>query len=241
MAIKILVTNDDGIDAEGLRVMVDLASKIGEVTVCAPKVQQSAKSHAINIYTPFEVKKVEYEGAVEAYSVDSTPADCVRFGTLGLERDFDLVLSGVNRGLNMGEDIVYSGTLGAIFEANNRKIKAIAFSTDFTGFDSAREWVSKAYDYIVEKDMLSYAELLNVNIPMEVKGILVTKMGGAFFTDSFSEVEKDMWKQTGYCIHSNGHDLTVDTDATIDGYVTITPLQFNRTDTKAYEILKTNN
>ena len=77
--MKILLTNDDGIDAEGLRVVADWAKNLGHVTVCAPKVQQSGKSHAINIYTPFEIKKVDYEGADEAYAVDSSPADCVRF------------------------------------------------------------------------------------------------------------------------------------------------------------------
>ena len=236
--MRILVTNDDGIAGEGLKVLVDFASKLGEVTVCAPKVQQSAKSHAINIYTPFEVKKVEFEGAVEAYSVDSTPADCVRFGTIGLGRSYDLVLSGVNRGLNMGEDIAYSGTVGAIFEASYRDIKGIAFSADINTFKHAREWIDKVYAFIEEKDMLKHASLLNVNIPDEPKGILLTKQGGPFFTDSFSEIEEGVWKQTGYCIHANGHDLTIDSDATIDGYVTVTPLTTSHSDKEAYESIK---
>ena len=236
--MRILVTNDDGIAGEGLRVLVDFASKLGEVTVCAPKVQQSAKSHAINIYTPFEVKKVEYEGAVEAYSIDSTPADCVRFGTIALGRTYDLVFSGVNRGLNMGEDIAYSGTVGAIFEASYRDIKGIAFSADINSFDSARDWIERVYEYIQERDMLKYAKLLNVNIPDNAKDILLTKQGMAFYTDGFSEIEKDLWKQTGYCIHANGHDLTIDTDATIDGYVTVTPLTPSHSDKEAYESIK---
>ena len=235
--MRILITNDDGINAEGIRVLVDFASTIGEVTVCAPKEQQSAKAHAINIYTPFEVKKVEYKGAVDAYAVDSTPADCVRFGTLGLLRDYDLVFSGVNRGLNMGEDIAYSGTAGAIFEASYRHIKGIAFSTEINSFDSARIWVKKAYEYIVANKMLEHADLLNVNIPDNPKGIVVTKQGGAYYTDRFVEIEKDIWQQTGYCIHDNRHDLTIDSDATIDGYVTITPLTHAKTDYKAYELI----
>ena len=104
MAMRILLTNDDGIDAPGLRALADWASTIGDVTVSAPKVQQSGKSHAINIYTPFEIKKTDYDGVDEAYSVDSTPADCVRWGTIGLKRQYDLIMSGVNKGLNMGED-----------------------------------------------------------------------------------------------------------------------------------------
>ncbi len=231
--MRILVTNDDGINAEGIRVLVDFASTLGSVTVCAPKVQQSAKAHAINIYTPFEIKKVDYAGADEAYSVDSTPADCVRFGTLGLERDYDVVFSGINRGLNMGEDIVYSGTAGAIFEAYNRHIKGIAFSADIHSYDTARAWIKRVYDFIMEHDMLSHTDLINVNIPDNAKGIVITKQGGAFFTDSFTEIEKDVWKQVGRCIHENRHDVTVDTDATMDGYVTVTPLSDLRTDYKA--------
>ena len=235
--MRILVANDDGINAEGLRVLVDFASKLGEVTVCAPKEQQSGKSHAINIYTPFEVKKVEYEGAIDAYAVDSTPADCVRFGTLGLNRSYDVVFSGVNRGLNMGEDIVYSGTAGAIFEAKYRNIKGIAFSTQVKSFDSAREWLPKVYQFIVDNNILDFCDLLNVNIPLEVKGIRITKQGGPFYTDNFTNIGNDMWQQLGYCVHESKGDLTIDSDATTAGYITITPLNDHRTDLIAFDKL----
>lgn len=235
--MRILLTNDDGINAEGLKVLTEFASTLGHVTVCAPREQQSAKSHAINIHTPFVVKKVEYEGADEAYEVASTPVDCVRFGTLGLLRDYDVVFSGVNRGLNMGEDIAYSGTLGAIFEAKYRNIKAIAFSAEIHSFDSARAWIGKAYDFITKHNMFDCCDLLNVNVPDNPKGIVVTKQGGAYYTDSFQEIEKDLWQQNGYCIHHNCHDLTIDTDATIDGYVTITPVITDRTNHSAFDEL----
>ena len=236
--MKILLTNDDGIDAEGLRVVADWAKNLGHVTVCAPKVQQSGKSHAINIYTPFEIKKVDYEGADEAYAVDSSPADCVRFGTIGLGRHYDLVLSGVNKGLNMGEDIMYSGTAGAIFEACTRGMKGIAFSTGVAHFDSARQWIDRVYQFVVENKIFNCCDVLNVNIPIgDVKGFRITKQGGPFYTDSFAEVETDMWKQTGYCVHQNRHDLSIDSDATTDGYITITPLTIERTNMKAYETI----
>lgn len=237
MAMKILLTNDDGIDAEGLRTVADWATNLGHLTVCAPKVQQSGKSHAINIYTPFEIKKVNYPGADEAYSVDSSPADCVRFGTIGLDRHYDLVLSGINKGLNMGEDVMYSGTAGAIFEACTRGMKGIALSTHVGSFDTARQWLDKIYLFIIENKMFDCCDVLNVNIPENVKGFRITTQGGPFYTDSFQEVEKDMWKQTGYCVHNNKHDLTVDSDATMDGYITITPLTIERCDRKAYSIL----
>ena len=114
--MKILLTNDDGIQSEGLMIVAKWAKKLSDVTVSAPKFEQSGKSHSIDIHNPFEVKKVDYFDGVRAFSVDSSPADCVRFATLGLHETYDLVISGINKGLNLGEDIMYSATNGAKFE-----------------------------------------------------------------------------------------------------------------------------
>ena len=117
MAMKILIVNDDGIHAPGIMHLAKWATKLGDVTVIAPKREQSGKSHSINIVDSFEIKTVEFLPDVKAYRVDSSPSDCSRFGILGLKQEYDLVLSGINNGYNMGRDIVYSGTVGAIFEA----------------------------------------------------------------------------------------------------------------------------
>ena len=135
--MKILITNDDGIASSSLPRLADWAEQFGEVTVIAPCVEQSGRSHAIDFHAPIEIKRVTLEGGREAWSVASTPADCVRFGFLGLKEHYDLVLSGVNRGYNLGADIVYSGTIGAIFEAARMGTRAIAFSCDVDGFDGA--------------------------------------------------------------------------------------------------------
>ena len=87
--MKILITNDDGIDTIGIRLLAEWAKKLGEVTVVAPKVEQSAKSHAIEIAKPIEIKQIPYIDGVTAYSMDSTPADCIRYGVLGLKEKFD--------------------------------------------------------------------------------------------------------------------------------------------------------
>lgn len=108
--MRILITNDDGIGAPGIIALARWAAKLGKVTVAAPSSEQSGRSHAINLTTPYKIKKVPFPDGIEAYSVDSTPADCVRFGLLSLEGGFDLVLSGINRGFNLGDDIGYSGT-----------------------------------------------------------------------------------------------------------------------------------
>ena len=117
--MRILVTNDDGIDAPGIRKLVQIALKFGEVTVIAPDSQRSAASHQSTFGTPLRIKEHGFgiEG-VKAYALSGTPADCVRVGVLKMvEPKPDLVLSGINNGFNMASDIQYSGTVGAAFEA----------------------------------------------------------------------------------------------------------------------------
>ena len=97
--MRILITNDDGINAPGIRMLAEWAKKLGEVTVVAPKVEQSGMSHAIQFVEPIEIKRVPLMDGVEAWQMDSTPADCVRFGVLGLKREYDLILSGINKGM----------------------------------------------------------------------------------------------------------------------------------------------
>ena len=236
--MKILVCNDDGINAEGIKILATWAKKLGEVTVSAPKVQQSAKSHAINIHEgPIEVRKVPYIDGVTAYEVNSTPVDSVRFGTLGLNAKYDLILSGVNRGFNMGEDILYSGTAANIFEASLRDCKGIAFSTDPTSFAEAEKWLDKIWDYFVTNDLLAHNGIYNVNIPLDAKGIKWTKQGGAYFTDEFIEVGQGLYSQEGYSVYQHGENFTLDTDAVMNGYVSITPLSTRRDNLAVFEKL----
>ncbi len=239
MALKILITNDDGVDTVGIRLLARWAKKYGEVTVIAPKVEQSAKSHAINIRGAFEIKKVPFEDGIEAYSVDSTPADCVRYGVIGLKRKFDLVLSGINRGVNVGDDIVYSGTCAAIFEAARLGINGIAFSAFFDGQEKASAYFDDAYDYILKNRMLDENPIYNVNIPNEPKGIRVTYQGSIYYSDEFlpcPEAGEDMFRQDGEIIPDEvPDDLDRDTVAIHTGYISITPLIATRTDMATFQ------
>ena len=236
--MKILITNDDGINAEGIKILASWARKLGDVTVSAPKVQQSAKSHAINIHDPIEALKVDYLDGVTAYAVDSTPVDSVRFATLGLGVQYDLILSGVNRGFNMGEDILYSGTAGCIFEASLRGSKGIAFSTDPHDFSEAEKWLDAIYNYFVQNDLLAHNRIYNVNIPLNAKGIKFTKQGGAYFTDEFVKIRDNYFDQQGYSVYQYGTDLTLDTDAVMNGYVSVTPLSTRRDNLEVFNKLK---
>ena len=116
--MRILITNDDSITSPILPGLIRWAKTKGDVTVVVPKVEQSGKSQAIEFYHAVEVKEVNLAPDLKVWAMNSTPADCVRFGVLGLHQTYDLVLSGINRGLNVGHDIVYSGTVGAIYEAS---------------------------------------------------------------------------------------------------------------------------
>ncbi len=235
--MRILITNDDGIASPILPYFAKWASSLGEVTVIAPLVEQSGMSHAINFTRAHEVKRVPLTPEVEAYTMTSTPADCVRFAVLGMKRKFDLVLSGINRGFNLGLDIVYSGTAGAIFEAGRLGIPGIAVSTDPTSFEYVKEHLDTVYRYFCEHSLLSKNSLYNVNIPKGEGKIRITRQGGIYFHDVFEHQGGDSYMQAGHVLHESGGDLTLDTDSVREGYISITPLTRERTALEVYESL----
>lgn len=228
--MRILITNDDGINAPGIRMLAEWAKTIGEVTVVAPKVEQSGMSHAIQFVEPIEIKQVPFMDGVEAWQMDSTPADCVRFGIVGLEREYDLVLSGINRGVNVGVDLVYSGTVAAIFEAARLNHRGIAFSTFPDSQEFASQYFDSVYEFITSRGLFEKNLIFNVNIPDEVKGMHLTYQGSPYFSDTFKKGEGDMYLQIGSRIEDVcPDDLKRDTVAIHKGYISITPLLRLRT------------
>lgn len=240
MAMKICITNDDGICSEGLLRLVNWAQKLGEVYVYAPKVEQSAKSHAVEIHKPFEAKPALVPGAASAWAVDSTPADCVRFAVLGQHEQFDLVISGVNRGLNIGQDIMYSGTCSAAMEAVALGINALALSTEPETFEDAFAQLDRVWAFITENDLYSKAKLWNVNVPLDTTGeIRITRQGGPYYSDDFAPIGNDLFRPVGKAIYAPAEHSEFDTDCTLrDRCISVTPLTVDRTDWKAYEALK---
>lgn len=236
--MRILIVNDDSISAPVLPHLATWAKKLGDVTVVVPKVEQSGKSHAIELHKAFEVKKVEFLDGVEAYTVDSSPADCVRIAVFCLQKEFDLVISGINRGYNMGVDILYSGTAGAIFEASVLGIPAIALSTDPKTYEPALAQLDMVYDYFVEHKLLEKWNLYNVNFPLECKGIRITRQGGPLYSDDFPSIGNDMVMPTGKYVYKNQDDLTLDTDATLHGYISISPMTASRVNMDIYHELR---
>ena len=238
--MKILITNDDGINALGIRLLAEWAKKLGEVTVVAPKEEQSGMSHAIDFITPVEIKRVPLVEGVTAYSMGSTPADCIRFGVIGLNEKYDLILSGINKGVNVGADVVYSGTVGAIFEAARMGVKGIAFSAFPDGQEIAVKYLDEVYDYIVKNNLLEENPIYNVNIPNNVKGIRMTYQGSPYFSDVFIKRDGDIYVQEGEQIPDVcPDDLDRDTVAIHADYISVTPLLATRTNMEVFQKYKT--
>lgn len=238
--MKVLITNDDGILAPALPKLISFVQGFAhEVVAVAPKVEQSGKSHAIDFTRPIEIKRVDVAPEARCYSMDSTPADCVRFAVLGLKEHFDLVISGINRGFNLGSDLVYSGTAGAVFEAARLGIAGIAISTGFETFAPALASLPSLLSYFKENDLLAKHPLYNVNIPEAApRGIRITRQGGIYYTDEFLQTAPEIFEQVGAPAKQTDSDPEADIIALSLGYISVTPLAATRTDFAAIERLK---
>lgn len=157
--MNILLTNDDGYDFKGIRLVRNKLLKYGRVVIFAPKGPMSAKSCS-KTFTPLTLVKEEKD----IYSLDGTPADCVALGLTTLGIKFDLVVSGCNNGLNIANDILYSGTIGACLEALTYEVPAIAFSCEFN-FDLVDKYFDDAYRFIELHRLINKNYILNVNFP----------------------------------------------------------------------------
>ena len=236
--MRILITNDDGIAAPALPHLVKWAQGLGDVTVVAPKIEQSGKSQAIDFFREVEIKRTPRLGDVEAWAMDSTPADCVRFGIVGLKKEYDLVISGINKGFNLGHDIAYSGTVGAIFEAARLGVPAVALSMDYEAkAENVIPYLDGIFTFMKENKLWECGSLYNVNIPNDAQSICITRQGGMFYSDAFEKREGDYYIQVGDPIRNPELDLTLDTDAIWANHISISPLTHDRTDKEVFEKL----
>jgi len=232
----ILCTNDDGIHAPGLRLLADVAGRLGDVIVVAPDRQQSATSHSLTLHRPLRVTEIEPDRHV----IDGTPTDCVLIAVnqlLAVRPDF--VLSGVNHGSNMGEDVLYSGTVAAAMEGTILGIPSIAVSWAGEGIGDLSSFASPLHHLL--EQILGRAEFpaetfLNINIPdvtaSRIKGIRVTTLGRRVYSDSLIRREDPggreyFWIGGGVSSWSGGE--TSDFRALEAGYVSVTPMHLDLT------------
>ena len=247
--MNILITNDDGIYADGIIELAKSISKIANVYVVAPESQRSATGHAITIHNPIMVHKIDMGENIKSYAISGTPADCVKVGIEGLFKDIniDLVLSGINNGSNLGTDVIYSGTVSAALEGFILNKPSIAISYDEVNVK--REIYKDASKYVVNlieniKDKLDLLNdcILNVNIPnTKIKGSKITKLGQRNYDNAM--VEKiNPFGQKYYWIGGKLMELDQDEDSDIacvkDGYISITPINIEMTNLRKFESLK---
>jgi 5'-nucleotidase len=243
MSIRILISNDDGINSEGLHALVDSLRTLGEVLVVAPDREQSAASHALSLHHPLRIEEI----SENIYSVDGTPTDCINVAVNGLfkENKPNIIVSGINKGENLGDDITYSGTVSAAMEGTLLGISSIAVSLaskkDFF-FDTASYYAHSVANYVITNP-LPLGTLLNVNIPNlpkdSVKGIKVTIQGKRVYGEPIVE-KVDPRGRKYYWIGGNElRFLSIeDSDlvAVSQGFVSVTPIKLDLTD---YEFLET--
>jgi len=238
--VRFLCTNDDGILAHGLACLVKAAEPIGEITVVAPDREQSATSHSLTMHHPLR----PVTRGKRRFQVDGTPTDCVMLAVEALmpERP-DFVLSGINHGQNMGEDVLYSGTVAAAMEGLALGIPSIAISfaggelrADVTLLDSQIGVLSPLLRHIVSLPGLPPDTLLNINLPPlpagEIRGVRLTRLGKRAYSESLQRMEDPwgreiFWIGGGSMSWSGGGDS--DFQAVQDGFISMTPLHLDLT------------
>lgn len=244
----ILLTNDDGVQAEGLLLLKQALAKVGEVEVIAPDRNWSAAGHNKTLGRPLEVTQVQLADGSLAYSTDGTPSDCVSLGVLGiLDRKPDLVVSGINNGPNLGDDITYSGTVAAAMEAVISGIPAIAVSLDaYEDWDYhyAAEFTAQLGRQVAANG-LGADVLLNVNVPNlpreQIAGTEITRLGKRVYRDILIK-RKDPMGRTYYWI---GGDVPsglpaegTDIKAIAENKISITPIHLDLTNHRLIEQLQ---
>ena len=244
---NILITNDDGIQAEGIRTLAEALSEVGTVYVVAPDTQRSACGHGITMHIPMVVKEVEFPFAKKAWTASGTPADCVKLGVKELVDRIDLVVSGTNMGANLGNDCFYSGTVSGAAEGAFCDCPSLAVSIcshQPKHYGPSMKMAKKIAAMALEKG-LEPGLVLNVNLPdlpeEEIRGVRVTTLGRVKYEENFSSGISNLGSRF-YWYTGNAVKLPqkegADIQAIRERYVSITPLKFDITDYEKMEEIR---
>ncbi|MCF7825794.1 MAG: 5'/3'-nucleotidase SurE [Candidatus Marinimicrobia bacterium] len=244
---RILLTNDDGINARGIKTLAESLSDFAEISIVAPLTEMSAMGHAITISDPLKVTEIFRKNVHFGWAVGGTPADCVKIAIHGgLVETPDLVISGINQGANVGVDIIYSGTVSAAYEGTILGIPSMAISLDSfvqTDFHAAAKIAHIMSQKILEQG-LPKGTLLNVNVPAgeynAFKGFAITRQGSGTYKEKVDRRE-DPRKRVYYWLSGkrsyDDTDPEMDENAVREGFVAITPLHYELTNKDYLESL----
>jgi 5'-nucleotidase len=248
--MKILITNDDGIYAEGIKTLYAALAGLGEITVVAPDTERSAVGHAITLSDPLRVKNVDRGGRFFGYAITGTPADCVKIAIRAILKDRpDIVVSGINLGPNVGYSVLYSGTVSGATEGAMLGIPSIAVSLgtfENPDYSYAAEFARNMVQLVVENKGLPQGTLLNINIPAvskdQIKGVRIVRQSKRAIEERFDKREdprkRTYYWLTGEVIESDGQE-DADIEALRQNYVSVTPIHCDMTNYEFMNTLKT--
>ena len=236
---KILITNDDGISSRGIYALWEAMNDIGETFIAAPSSEQSASSHSLTLSSPLRVEILERKNGFKGWSISGTPVDCVKIAIRSLmKKSPDILVSGVNHGANLGNNIMYSGTVSAATEGMIMGVPSIAIS--LASYETDNYDVVKKYAKNIVTNVLDHGlpqdTLLNVNVPYcklkEIRGLKITSQGNQYFIDEY-EKRFDPRNNEYYWIKGQmiDEDQSIDYDgkAIQENYVSVTPIHFKLT------------
>lgn len=243
--MKILISNDDGINARGIELLEEACREVGDVTVVAPDREQSASSHALTMRRPLRTEK-RGDGR---FQVDGTPTDCVLLALeIVVDSKPDFVFSGVNHGPNMGEDVLYSGTVAAAMEGLSLGIPGVAMSyagRDLRILETQRGWIRQVAGELAQVKSFPEETLLNVNFPPipgdQIRGVRVTSLGRRVYSNSVRRM-LDPWDRETYWIGGGTSKWTGGKDSDFraieEGFISITPVHVDLTNYGLLEEVK---
>jgi 5'-nucleotidase len=246
-----LIVNDDGIEAEGIRRLAEALAEDHDIYISAPHTQRSASGHGITIGRPVIIKEAAFPGARKAYSLEGTPADCVKMGVEIYRQEgivIDKVFSGINHGGNMGTDTIYSGTVAAALEAAVCRLPSVALSINSREpkqYETAQILARRAAAF--DFSQIDSNLVLNINIPDlpkdEIKGIRTAKLGPReyheWFERSTDEEGRTFYEYSGYPVRYEDMEAdSCDVGAHQKGYVSVTPIHFDLTNHALIDKLK---
>jgi 5'-nucleotidase len=242
--VRILLTNDDGVTSRGLLAAKQALDRVGTVSVIAPDSNRSGVGRGITIDRPLTVVERTLRDGSLAYATDGTPVDCVRFGALGLiEEPPELIVSGINHGANLGDDITYSGTVAAALEGIMLGLPAVAVSLSGRSrdFEPLARFVARLVEELDDVPM-PQGTLLNVNGPAgEVKGACACRLGKRVYNDKMELTEEGEGGRRRYTLYgqepSYEHEPGTDFAAIAEGLIAVTPIHFDLTDQAGVEEL----
>lgn len=234
---RILVTNDDGVTAPGILALAKAMRALGDIEVIAPKFNQSASGHKKTLYQDIPIEETQLADGTPALAVTGSPADCIALAALGASKGWapDIVVSGINRGANMGQDITYSGTVTAALEAAIQGVPAVAVSLNHRTADTVEDYETAAHVALAVVRMtlqkgLPRFMILNLNVPAgnSLKGLRLTRQGVRTYLDE-SAHEGNIWRIVGPEPAGNIEEAGTDLWAVHNGYVSLTPIHLDLT------------